>query len=227
MDSDASGHARRSGRIADWVAQPIAYADDHVRPFGPGLDAPAAERGVSLAHEAGHAQVADVHRINTVGATQCLRDQRGSTCPSETSSKVDFRGVTHSNATPGACARMRAKSRGKRSMAMSGNASRTPARSWRGRRFGADRARAPTPAAAVHPLGEVERVRGRPHRAARLDQQRVAQLLAQPSECMTDRPLRSPQLLCGTGDVALGHEHLEDNEEVQVRTAKIELVHGP
>ena len=70
-----------------------------------------------------------------------------------------------------------------------------------------------------HLLDELQRDGGGLHALAALDQQWIAQLVAQSRQRMADRRLRPPEPLGRPGDAALAHQHLEDGEEVEVETA--------
>ena len=57
------------------------------------------------------------------------------------------------------------------------------------------------------------------------DKQRIVEHLAQPDERMADRRLADVEALRGPPDVPLGHQRLEHHQQVQVDTAKIDLIH--
>ena len=53
----------------------------------------------------------------------------------------------------------------------------------------------------------------------------IAELGAQAGERMADRRLGAAQPLGRTGDAALGHQHVEHDQQVEVEAAEIDLVH--
>jgi hypothetical protein len=66
--------------------------------------------------------------------------------------------------------------------------------------------------------------RARHHGAAHFDQQRIAQLLAQACQGMTDRRLRARQALSRARDAAVGHQDLECHQEVEVQVGQIDFI---
>jgi hypothetical protein len=74
-------------------------------------------------------------------------------------------------------------------------------------------------------LDQVLRERARSHSTSHLDEQRITELLAQPRQRVTHRRLRAAEACGRSRDAALGHQHLERDEEVEVEAGQIDLAH--
>ena len=77
----------------------------------------------------------------------------------------------------------------------------------------------------THLFDEFQREGGGLHAPSALDQQRIAQLIAQARQRMADGRLRPSQPPGRPGDAALAHQHLEDGEEIEVEALEIDFVH--
>lgn len=73
---------------------------------------------------------------------------------------------------------------------------------------------------------KLQRLGARCHAALGRDQQRVAEGLSQPRQLRADGRLAEVQPRSGLGDVALGQQRFQRDEEVEVEPAGIHAVDG-
>jgi hypothetical protein len=74
-------------------------------------------------------------------------------------------------------------------------------------------------------LDQIERERGRLHPDPGLDQQGIAELLAQPGQGMADCRLRASQPLRRPGDAAFDHQDIENNQQIEIKPTEIDFIH--
>src|SRR5690606_24249914 len=74
-------------------------------------------------------------------------------------------------------------------------------------------------------LGNLQRAGGWLHAAAGTDEQRVVEQRAQSCQGGTDRRLAEKQLLGCAGHAALVHQRFEDDQQIEVNTAKVVAIH--
>lgn len=74
-------------------------------------------------------------------------------------------------------------------------------------------------------LDQIKRERRRLHPHPALHQQGVAELVAKPGQRVTDCRLGAPQPLRRARHTALGHQNIEHDQQVEIKTTQIDLVH--
>ena len=75
-------------------------------------------------------------------------------------------------------------------------------------------------------LGDLQRAGGGFHATAGAHEQRVVEQGAQACQCGADRRLAEKELLGGTGHAALMHQRFEDDQQIEVNTAKVVAIHA-